>query len=134
MSISINTPREWWNKLNEQVGFTIDVAATDNNHLCEQYYTQEQDALAEHNRWTGRVWCAPPWDEPELHRWVDKAYWEWNNKHADFVAMLLPVRIEASWWDYLAYAKDVYPLNLPYDIPEGYEIEEHMMVIFGELT
>ena len=47
-----STPQEFFDKLNNEFGFTLDPCADDNNHKCEKYFTKEQDGLSQH--WGGR--------------------------------------------------------------------------------
>lgn len=46
------TPQEIFDSLNAEFHFTLDAAATAENHKCERYYTAEQDALKQ--SWGGR--------------------------------------------------------------------------------
>ena len=48
-----STPQDFFNKLNDEFHFTLDVCADENNHKCEHYYTKEIDGL---NRpWIGTI-------------------------------------------------------------------------------
>lgn len=38
-------PIELFNKLNEKYKFTLDPCSSDENHLCNKYYTKEQNGL-----------------------------------------------------------------------------------------
>lgn len=46
-----STPQDFFNKLNEEFDFTIDVCALPENAKCERYFTPEDDALKQ--KWTG---------------------------------------------------------------------------------
>jgi phage N-6-adenine-methyltransferase len=69
------TPKEVFKYFNDQYGFECDVAASDDNHLCGCYITQERDAL--NSLWAefvcrgGYAWCNPPYSKPLP--WVQKA-------------------------------------------------------------
>lgn len=80
------TPPELFRRLDEQYHFTLDVAATAENALCERYYTQETDGLSQSWQTNGAVWCNPPYGR-NITKWVWKAYHEsrggTNNCHAD---------------------------------------------------
>ena len=39
------TPIELFNKLNEQYHFTLDPSSSNENHLCQKWFTKEQDGL-----------------------------------------------------------------------------------------
>lgn len=57
------TPQDFYDKLNEEFGFTLDPCATEENHKCEKYYTKKDDWLKQ-NRDNEIVYCNPPyWKE-----------------------------------------------------------------------
>lgn len=41
------TPQDFFDKLNEEFHFTLDVAADESNHKCEKYYDKMTDGLAQ---------------------------------------------------------------------------------------
>lgn len=41
------TPQDFFDKLNEEFHFNLDPCATDANHKCEKYFTQETDGLTQ---------------------------------------------------------------------------------------
>lgn len=45
------TPQDTFNKLNKEFGFTLDPCATAQNAKCPQFFTREQDGLAQN--WGG---------------------------------------------------------------------------------
>ena len=54
------TPQDFFDKLNEEFHFDLDPCATDENHKCDTYFTQEQDGLKQD--WDGyTVFCNPPY-------------------------------------------------------------------------
>lgn len=76
------TPPEVFNKLNEEFNFLWDVASSDENHLCENYFTERDDALSKrwdldtrdidkHITMQDYIWCNPPYSNPMP--WVKKA-------------------------------------------------------------
>ena len=96
------TPPELWELLNREFGFTLDVAASEANALCDRFYTIDDDALTQ--RWPGVVWCNPPYSN--LAAWAAKAWDELafdSGVGADVIVMLLPAnRTEQAWWqDYI---------------------------------
>lgn len=128
----VNTPREWWNKLDKEFYFTIDLAATKEDTLCDTYFTKEQNSLEQ--EWLGVGWCSPPWEEPDLYDWVKKAVDETSIGNARTVVMLLPMRITSAWWqEFVGKVKSIWPLQLDYDIPEGFKVEPHCIWIFGKV-
>ena len=65
------TPQDFFDKLNEEFHFQLDVCATAENAKCEKYYTKDQDGL--NMPWIGICWCNPPYGR-EIGRWVKKAF------------------------------------------------------------
>jgi phage N-6-adenine-methyltransferase len=65
------TPQEFFDRLNEQHHFELDVCATPENAKCERFFTKEQDGLKQ--EWTGRCWMNPPYGR-EIGDWMRKAY------------------------------------------------------------
>ena len=68
------TPKEVFKYFNDQYGFVCDVAASDHNHLCDEYLTEEINALTldwwRHAEPGEFVWCNPPYSKPLP--WVQK--------------------------------------------------------------
>lgn len=48
-----STPQDFFDKLNDEFHFTLDVCADENNHKCEHYYTKEIDGLS--RPWIGTI-------------------------------------------------------------------------------
>ena len=95
-----STPQDFFNKLNEEFDFTIDVCALPENAKCKRYFTPEDDALKQ--KWTGTCFCNPPYGR-EIGQWVEKA-----SKSADegaTVVMLLPARTDTKWFHNYVYGK-----------------------------
>lgn len=87
---------EMFDPLNVLHGFfTLDVAASEKNHLCERYFTRETDGLLQ--SWSGeRVWCNPPYSK--IEPWLAKAWAEMRDR-CELVVMILPAnRCEQAWW------------------------------------
>lgn len=40
------TPDDLFDQLNSEFHFTLDIAASETNHKCDKYYTEETDALS----------------------------------------------------------------------------------------
>ena len=65
------TPKSLFRLLDDMFHFTIDPCATDENHLCERYYTREDDGLG--HSWEGeRVFMNPPYGK-DIGLWTRKA-------------------------------------------------------------
>ena len=65
------TPQRFFDELDREFHFELDVCATPENAKCRRFYTKEQDGLAQ--PWTGQVWCNPPYGR-EIGKWVKKAF------------------------------------------------------------
>ncbi len=80
--------------------FDLDAAASDENHLCAQYFTEQRSALDPAARWTGNVWCNPPYSM--LRRFATKALAETQAGHCNSVTFLIPARTDTKAFHELA--------------------------------
>jgi len=88
------TPQDFFDKLDKEFHFDLDVCADDQNHKCEKYFTKEQNGLSQ--EWKGKVWCNPPYGR-EIGDWVAAV-----TAHPDGGVMLLPARTDTKWFhDYI---------------------------------
>lgn len=84
------TPRAFFDELDAEFHFTVDVAARPENALCSRYFTPEDDGLKQD--WTGeRCWMNPPYSF--IEPWARKA----ADERATTVA-LLPARTDLRWF------------------------------------
>ena len=100
------TPKEFFNKLDEEFHFDLDPCSTHENAKCEKHYTIEEDGIFQD--WGGhRVFCNPPYGR-EIPKWVRKCYYE-SRKPNTIVVMLIPARTDTSYFhDYIyGKAKDI---------------------------
>ena len=89
---------EWCKRVAGVDDFDLDVAACDEAHVAERYYTATDDGLL--RPWFGRVWCNPPYSD--IEPWVRKAWATMATRAAEVIAMLLPAtRTEQPWWQEL---------------------------------
>lgn len=90
-----STPQDFFNKLDDEFGFTLDPCATPENAKCDKYFTIEDDGLAQD--WSGeRVFMNPPYGR-EIGKWVKKA-----SESNTLVVCLVPARTDTRWWhDYV---------------------------------
>ena len=96
-----STPQDFFDKLNDEFHFTLDVCADENNHKCEHYYTKEIDGLS--RPWVGTIWCNPPYGR-KIGEWVRRAYISSQIGSAT-VVMLLPARTDTRWFHDYIYNK-----------------------------
>ena len=96
-----STPQDFFDKLNDEFHFALDVCADENNHKCEHYYTKEIDGLS--RPWIGTIWCNPPYGR-KIGEWVRRAYISSQIGSAT-VVMLLPARTDTRWFHDYIYNK-----------------------------
>lgn len=96
-----STPQDFFDKLNDEFHFTLDVCADENNHKCERYYTKEIDGLS--RPWIGTVWCNPPYGR-KIGEWVRRALFA--SVAGNTVVMLLPARTDTKWFHDYIYKRD----------------------------
>ena len=96
-----STPQDFFDKLNDEFHFTLDVCADENNHKCEHYYTKEIDGLS--HPWIGTIWCNPPYGR-KIGEWVRRGYISAQIGSAT-VVMLLPARTDTRWFHEYIYNK-----------------------------
>lgn len=89
------TPQAFFDALNDEFHFDLDVCATAENAKCPQYFTEEQDGLSQ--QWHGRCWMNPPYGR-EISKWVRKAYESVVTGGCQLVCCLLPARTDTAWW------------------------------------
>lgn len=98
-----STPQDFFDKLNDELHFTLDVCANADNHKCDKYYTKEMDGLIQ--PWKGNIWCNPPYGR-EIGKLVEKA-WKVNKSWLDeltgVIVMLLPARTDTKWFHRYIY-------------------------------
>lgn len=87
-----STPPQIFEELDAEFHFTLDVASTDGNALCERHYTKSDDGLSQ--PWTGSVWCNPPYGR-KIGRWLRKAALE---NDGGVTVCLVPARTDTAWW------------------------------------
>ena len=92
------TPHEFFEELNDEFNFTLDVCALPENAKCAQYYTPEEDGLSQ--PWTGVCWCNPPYGR-EIGKWVERAYGQ--TLQGTTTVMLLPARTDTRWFHNYIY-------------------------------
>lgn len=65
------TPQDFFDGVQKEFGLTLDVCATNENHKLWDWFTKEDDGLAQD--WKGwRCWMNPPYGR-EIGKWVEKA-------------------------------------------------------------
>lgn len=91
------TPKEYFEKVNNEFFLNLDVCANKENAKCERFFTEEDNGLSQ--EWNGRVWMNPPYGRT-IGKWVEKAFINRNN--CDVIVCLLPARTDTKWFhDYI---------------------------------
>ena len=98
------TPLELYARLNKRFKFTLDPCSTKENHLCDKYYTKEENGLCK--SWKGEtVFVNPPYSEIKL--WVEKCYKEYET-NGTTVVMLIPSRTDTRYFhDYIYHKAEI---------------------------
>lgn len=94
------TPQDFFDEINREFGFSLDVCALPENAKTTRYYTPEQDGLTQ--PWEGVVWCNPPYGR-QIGKWVERA--ALAAKSGAVVVMLLPARTDTKWFHEYIYGK-----------------------------
>ena len=66
-----STPQKFFDELNKEFNFSLDVCANYDNKKCEIYYDEEANGLC--RNWDAfSVWCNPPYGRT-IGKWVEKS-------------------------------------------------------------
>jgi phage N-6-adenine-methyltransferase len=88
-----STPQDFFDKLNKEFNFELDVCALPDNKKCDRFFTPEQDGLKQ--EWTGVCWMNPPYGRA-IGSWMKKAYE--SMLRGATVVCLVPSRTDTKWW------------------------------------
>lgn len=95
------TPKDFYEKLDDEFHFTLDPCCTHENAKCKKHYTKDDDGLS--RDWGGEVvFCNPPYSKKgNQDAWVKKCYTESLKPNTTVVA-LLPARTDTNrFHDYI---------------------------------
>lgn len=85
------TEQGFFDQLDREFGFTVDVAANADNAKCERFYDIDSDGLMQD--WDGEVvWCNPPYGD-RIKDWIYKAA-----TSAATTVLLVPSRTDVKWF------------------------------------
>ena len=88
-----STPQGFFDVLNKEFKFDLDVCATHENAKCAEYFMESDDGLAQ--EWRGVVWCNPPYGRA-IGKWIEKA--DISASAGSTVVCLVPARTDTRWW------------------------------------
>ena len=101
------TPDELYNMLHDEFHFECDLAASEQIHKHENYYSIENNAFS--YNWLGVNWLNCEWKN--VGKWTKRAF-EQNEKFNSTVVMLMMVKSNTNWWrDCVMQAKEVRFIN-----------------------
>lgn len=96
------TPQYFYDELDREFHFTLDLCADENNHKCELYFDKQTNGL--NQNWGGnQVYCNPPYGR-EIGKWVEKCSIE-SQKENTMCVMLIPARTDTKWFHDYIYKK-----------------------------
>jgi phage N-6-adenine-methyltransferase len=98
------TPQAFFDMLDAEFHFSLDVCATVWTAKCRRYFTKEDDGLS--MEWSGVCWMNPPYGR-DIGAWLAKAYQSTISNDATVVC-LIPARTDTAWWhDYVMKANEI---------------------------
>lgn len=105
MNIEWETPQDFFDALNREFSFTLDVCAIPYNAKCQKFFTPEKDGLSQD--WTNDiVFMNPPYDKT-MPKWIQKAY-ETAQKGGYVVALITSRGTDTKMWhDWVMKASEI---------------------------
>jgi len=92
-TVEWGTPQDFFDTLNAEFGFTLDVASNDDNAKVNRHFSLADDGLSQD--WSGEVcWMNPPYGR-EIGAWMQKAYE--SSLAGATVVCLVPARTDTRW-------------------------------------
>lgn len=96
------TPQNFFDKLNDEFKFTLDVCASKENAKCKNYFTIKEDALKQD--WGGVCFMNPPYGR-NISKWIEKAYIE--SQKGAVIVCLIPARTDTKYWHEFCFKGEV---------------------------
>lgn len=97
------TPQEFFDVVDAEFGFTLDVCALPETAKCKRFFTPNENGLAQ--KWSGMCWMNPPYGQ-SIPKWISKAYQEACAGDATVVC-LVPARMGPRWFHEFAPAAEI---------------------------
>lgn len=85
-------------ELHKHYHFDLDAAAAQDNTLCENYFTIEQDTLKQDWSCFKSIYVNPPYNTKSLLAFTQKAIKTISKHPAPTITMLAPAKTEQDWW------------------------------------
>lgn len=89
------TPPDFFDRLDAIFNFRLDAAAATHNAKCPDFFTKDDDGLAQDWFSYGRIWLNPPYGRG-IEKWMEKAYTE--AQKGCIVVCLVSARTDTRWW------------------------------------
>lgn len=92
------TPQAFFDELDQEFGFVLDVCALPETAKCAEFYTPEEDGLTKNwgvDSVPGPCWMNPPYGR-EIKHWIAKAAKE--ARMGAVVVALIPSRTDTAYW------------------------------------
>lgn len=97
------TPQAFFDELNKEFNFTLDVSATPENAKCACFFTKEENGLIQD--WSKDVcWMNPPYGR-EIGKWIEKAYLE--SRKGATVVCLIPARTDTKYFHEFCFKGEI---------------------------
>lgn len=93
-----STPQDFFDALDREFHFDVDVCANKGNAKCKRFFTAEDDGLAQSwitNKGRNACWMNPPYGR-QIGKWIRKAFEE--SCRGNTVVCLVPARTDTAWW------------------------------------
>lgn len=87
------TPTAFFDALDKEFGFDVDVCALAENAKCARYFSPKENGL--NQVWEGIIWMNPPYGRA-IEQWIQKAFE--SAQAGATVVCLLPSRTDTRWW------------------------------------
>lgn len=99
------TPQVFFDLLDGEFGFTLDVCATAENAKCDEYFDAVDNGLEQ--EWYGTCWMNPPYGRA-IAPWIEKAWLESSSGAGIIVVALMAARTDTLWWhEYVMQASEL---------------------------
>ena len=109
----LRTPIKIWGELSKEFEFTVDVCASDQNHLLPKYYTKDIDALKQN--WDGEIAYVHPMFDQFIPKFVEKA-----SKSKGTFVFLLPASTHTKYFHDYFYKKSNVEIRFLKKPPTGF--------------
>lgn len=103
-SVEWETPQDFFDTLNEEFHFDLDVCARFNNAKCKNYFSIHASAL--YQKWEGSCWMNPPYSK-SINKWLEKAH-QSAQTGATVICLIQGRSSDTKWWhNYVMKASEI---------------------------